>query len=120
MSSPLLVISTIEHRLESVYPDALLRHQYAWWTIEHITGYNKATLLVQQDITLNEEQKNLLEQWMHALVIQKKPIQYLLGSVPFNGVTILVRPPILIPRPETEEWCIGLIQQLKPFEHQPL
>jgi release factor glutamine methyltransferase len=72
---------------------------------------------VQQEVTLTSQQEQTLKEWMHNLVDKKEPIQYLLGSVPFNGVTILVRPPILIPRPETEEWCVHLIEQLKPLAH---
>lgn len=31
------------------------------------------------------------------------PIQYLVGNWDFHNITLLVRPPVLIPRPETEE-----------------
>lgn len=41
------------------------------------------------------------------------PIAYLIGSVPFLDLTITVKPPLLIPRPETEAWCAWLIEMLK-------
>lgn len=120
MNNPLILINHIEQQLRPVSADHVLRNQYAWWTLEHITGYNKATLMLQKKIALSQEQQNTLHEWVHALVVQKKPIQYLLGSVPFNSVTIRVRPPILIPRPETEEWCSALATQLAPLNNHKL
>ncbi len=119
-NSPLTLLAHIEQQLQTIYDDEVLRNQYAWWTLETITGYNKATLLVQQSIALSHEQQSTLQQWLDALVLQKKPIQYLLGSVPFAGVTIMVKPPILIPRPETEEWCVALGNQLLSLHEQRL
>jgi release factor glutamine methyltransferase len=33
---------------------------------------------------------------------------------------LLVRPPILIPRPETEDWTIRLAQRIRPTPHRPI
>jgi release factor glutamine methyltransferase len=35
------------------------------------------------------------------------------GEIPFGQITIQVQLPILIPRPETEEWCYHLIDMLR-------
>lgn len=43
-----------------------------------------------------------------------KPLSYILQSHPFLGCDILCRPPVLIPRPETEEWTRWLIHRLVP------
>jgi len=90
--------------------------QYAWWTLETILGQKKEDLIAQQTIELTDEQLTLLGEWLDKLVKKHMPIQYLIGSVPFNGVEILVKPPTLIPRPETEEWTIKLIKQLKSVD----
>lgn len=58
----------------------------------------------------NEQQ---LEQWLHELLVLKKPLAYVLGYVPFCNIQILVEPPMLIPRPETEEWVMHLIERLR-------
>ncbi|ORZ29854.1 S-adenosyl-L-methionine-dependent methyltransferase [Catenaria anguillulae PL171] len=45
---------------------------------------------------------------------QNKPLQYILGTVPFaNGLELLVRPPVLIPRPETEWWVEEVAQRIR-------
>jgi release factor glutamine methyltransferase len=55
------------------------------------------------------------EQW-HALLEKRLnarvPIQYLLEEAPFLGMTLVVRPPCLIPRPETELLVEAVVQRL--------
>ncbi|TRM69392.1 S-adenosyl-L-methionine-dependent methyltransferase [Schizophyllum amplum] len=41
-----------------------------------------------------------------------QPLQYILGSQPFGDLDIIVRPPVLIPRPETEHWTFRLADVL--------
>lgn len=41
-----------------------------------------------------------------------EPLQYILGSQPFGSLNLLTRPPVLIPRPETEDWVIKLADRL--------
>ena len=92
--------------------------QIADWLLQRITGKKPVELLVNRKFELSEDQKLLLNQWIDELTEQKKPLQYILGSVPFCGVDILVEPPVLIPRPETEEWVENLYKFLLP--KQPL
>ncbi|CEQ39668.1 SPOSA6832_01219 [Sporobolomyces salmonicolor] len=46
------------------------------------------------------------------MVQESKPLAYVLGTQPFHPLPIdlLVRPPTLIPRPETEHWVLHLSQ----------
>jgi release factor glutamine methyltransferase len=41
-------------------------------------------------------------------------LQYILGTQPFASLELRVRPPTLIPRPETEEWTSRLSHLLRP------
>ncbi len=108
----IVLIQQISKQLQLVYSDPTLCQQYAWWILEAIIKKNKAQLIAQEIIIFSPEEQNTINQWVDKLVNKKIPIQYLIGSVPFNAVEILVESPVLIPRPETEEWCLKLIKQL--------
>ncbi|KAJ7747311.1 S-adenosyl-L-methionine-dependent methyltransferase [Mycena metata] len=51
---------------------------------------------------------------MLARRVAGEPLQYILGDQPFGPLTIKLRPPVLIPRPETEHWTIRLAELLRP------
>lgn len=112
------LIHDSEHQLRLVYSDPITCHQYAWWLLEKLTGKKKAQLIAQESVSLSTSDHNTLQKWLQNLVDEHKPIQYILGSVPFNGVDIIVKPPTLIPRPETEEWTCNLIEQLQKINTQ--
>ena len=120
ITNSLALIAEIKNRLLSVYPDPELCQQYAWWTLQAITDRSHSELVSNPHIPLTEEQKNKLFHWLDALINAHMPIQYLLGSVPFADLEILVKEPTLIPRPETEEWVLELIQKLLPLRDKKL
>ena len=93
--------------------------QEIWWMLEKITQKKKASLLANN---IHIESKNISEikNWIHERTITRKPLAYILGSLPFANIDILVESPILIPRPETEEWVIWLIEQLKSIGTETL
>jgi release factor glutamine methyltransferase len=90
----------------------------AWWILEKLTAQPKTMLITQQAIVLSQDQEEMLKCWLHQRIADKKPLQYILGSVPFCNLTILVKPPLLIPRPETEEMVSWLIETLKKNHNQ--
>jgi release factor glutamine methyltransferase len=114
------VLADIETTLSKVYEDPVLREQSARWILEAITKKKIAQLIAQDTIQLSEQQQATLTSWLDRIVNEHMPLQYLLGSVPFCNLDILVEPPILIPRPETEEWTTWLIEQLRPLKHTKL
>lgn len=92
--------------------------QEAWWMLQHITNRSKETLLFSESSTLSKKELQTIEEWIYKLDNEHQPLSYLLGSVPFLDLTIFVATPILIPRPETEEWIFNLITKLQPYtEH---
>jgi release factor glutamine methyltransferase len=93
-----------------------LSTQELWWLLEKVTGKSKTQLLTQKELELTGTQEEKLNEFINLRVNGKKPLQYILGSVPFCDLEILVEPPILIPRPETEEWCSWVIEQ-RPSIH---
>ena len=114
------LIREIENSLRPAIKGDTLREQYAWWTLESITGKKKIALIMAKTITLSDKQQDQLDSWINKIVEEHMPIAYLIGNVPFNDLTILVEPPTLIPRPETEEWVINLIAQLKTLKSPAL
>ncbi|KAG6831683.1 hypothetical protein H0H92_008326 [Tricholoma furcatifolium] len=49
-----------------------------------------------------------------------EPLQYILGSQPFGPLNLLTRPPVLIPRTETEYWVMKLAERIQSFKfHDP-
>ncbi|OGB97228.1 protein-(glutamine-N5) methyltransferase, release factor-specific [candidate division TM6 bacterium RIFCSPHIGHO2_12_FULL_36_22] len=94
--------------------------QQAWWLLEKLTGKSRSKLITQDEIDITSEQLLQLQDWLEEIVINSQPIQYIIGSVPFYEIEILCKPPVLIPRPETEEWVVQLIQQLQPYKDRPL
>lgn len=89
--------------------------------LQKLTAKTHAELLLKRnDLSLTPEQKQTLKQWTYQLDHKHKPLQYILGDVPFCNLTIQVKKPILIPRPETEEWCTWLIEKLQPIKNEQL
>jgi release factor glutamine methyltransferase len=112
------MIRDIGNKLRAVYDDRMLVKQYAWWILQALTKKKKAELIELRQIELVSEQERLLQEWLEKIIEQHCPLQYILGSVPFCDVDILVEPPVLIPRPETEEWTTNLIDKLKKLPVQ--
>ncbi|MBU1007520.1 peptide chain release factor N(5)-glutamine methyltransferase [Candidatus Dependentiae bacterium] len=92
----------------------------SWWLLEKVTKKRQAELIREEKATLTHEQEKALELYITQRTKENKPLQYILGTVPFCGLEILVEPPTLIPRPETEEWCDRLIQKLDPVKEERL
>lgn len=114
------LISSLEKKLLPRFKDEILCNQYSWWLLQAITGKNDIALISNGHIELGINEENQLNDAIDKLINQNMPLQYLLGSTPFAGLDILIKPPVLIPRPETEEWTITLIEQLKPIHNEPL
>lgn len=114
------IIKNIVEKLQSSDP-ALTQENaqnQAWWLIQWVTGKTQSQLISQKEIQLTAEQKEKLNAALRDHVQEHKPLQYILGSVPFLDLTIHVRPPILIPRPETEYWCSLLIESLQKLKNK--
>ncbi|MBM17732.1 MAG: protein-(glutamine-N5) methyltransferase, release factor-specific [Epsilonproteobacteria bacterium] len=92
-----------------------LSEQEAWWMLEAITQKDKASLLYAPQNRIITEHRATINNWILQITENNMPLAYLIGSVPFLDLTIKVKPPILIPRQETEEWVNNAIEQLKPL-----
>jgi release factor glutamine methyltransferase len=107
------LINNIAERLLYASGDKILAQQEAWWILQHVMQKCRHELLLLEKLEITSsfaEQLNLI---IDQRVVENKPLAYVLGDVPFCNLNILVRPPTLIPRPETEEWVNWLILLLK-------
>ncbi len=84
----------------------------AEWLLSHYTHLSLGELLLQQEQELNSSVEQQFINAIQERCRDRKPLAYIIGWVPFCGLTIQVRPPILIPRHETEEWVDALIQRI--------
>lgn len=94
--------------------------QEARWLLEGLFKKSWSDLMRHSFIDVSQDQQQQLDEWIRLRVDEHKPLQYILGSVPFADLDILVQSPILIPRPETEEWVVWLIDELKAVKNNPL
>lgn len=84
---------------------------HAWWILEFVLQEKKATLLFSDRI-LTESEIKKIDTILHEFVILQKPLQYILKKMPFFNLELFVEEPILIPRPETEEWVMSLCKSV--------
>lgn len=112
-------IQQLAQKLLPEYGDMQVATDNAWWLLETLTQLAKTALLVQEQLELSPEQQQQLAQWVHEIVEEHKPIQYVVGTVPFLNLSLRIKPPMLIPRPETEEWVANLIAQLHAQKTPP-
>lgn len=97
-----------------------LSNQEAWWILEHVCKKTKSQMLSDSLYKLSQQEIKLLHQCLHELTIEYKPLAYIIGQVPFYELTLKVAPPILIPRPETEELVTHVISELKNYSVQKI
>ncbi|MDE6485216.1 MAG: peptide chain release factor N(5)-glutamine methyltransferase [Duncaniella sp.] len=70
--------------------------------MEHLKGYSTVDLVLYGD----REVSDFIREKIDAIVkrlLAGEPIQYIIGSTRWHGLTIKVTPDVLIPRPETSE-----------------
>ncbi|RUS25049.1 S-adenosyl-L-methionine-dependent methyltransferase, partial [Jimgerdemannia flammicorona] len=75
------------------------------WLTEHV---------LQEANGMDGTGRRALQGFVRTRVVKHKPLQYILGTQPFCDLDIITRPPVLIPRWETEEWTTRLHTLLIP------
>lgn len=72
------------------------------WLIEHYLHLKPLVMIMNPEYTVTKSEEQPLFEALSQLKLNK-PIQYIIGSTEFYGLSFLVNEHTLIPRPETEE-----------------
>jgi len=83
------------------------------YCMQHVLDCSWSEVFMRHEQLLDTSAQQHFLRILQRLVDEHKPLAYELGTIPFLDCTITVKPPVLIPRQETENWCsevIALIQ----------
>lgn len=87
--------------LEKIY-ERREAEQIAQLIWEKLTGWDRIQFSLSKNDFLTESQVTILDKWRQEL-LQKRPVQYVIGEAWFVHYPFYVNENVLIPRPETEE-----------------
>lgn len=111
-------LRAITTQLLPVYPTPTAALQAAWLILERVTKLTRTTLLVHNQV-LSKDQEQEITYIINEITVEHKPLDYILGTVPFLDLVLTITPPILIPRQETAWWCFELLKKLSETTPSP-
>ena len=98
--------------LSDLYPKGEI-DMFTAMLFEEYLGWSKAQLLLHREETVN--QSDLLKfHWAVEDLKKHRPIQHIIGHTDFCECKIAVSEDVLIPRPETEEILLSVIDKVPP------
>jgi len=90
-------------------PEALLSVQHI---AAHVLGVDRGSLIGRLEEEAGEERAALLEELLQRRR-ERMPVQYIVGGWDFFDISLALRPPVFIPRPETELLVERVIAELQ-------
>ena len=95
--------------LANIYPDSEETNAIIRAICCDILSISTTTYYMKEKVILTTEQEVRLNDVINRLQ-QGEPLQYIEGKTPFCGMDFMVRPGVLIPRPETAELVEWIVQ----------
>ena len=111
-------VQFMHDELKSFYPATEIR-QFVKIIFEHLLGFSTTDLLTKGDTLLDEDQGIFVDDCVRRLK-DHEPVQYIVGETEFLDLKLKVTPATLIPRPETEELVMWVVEHLGRPGHQVL
>ena len=105
------IIELFRQELTSVYSEKETE-SILFLVLHHVIGFSRTESVLRKEELLEEITRKKLFTILGKLK-RGMPVQYVLGHTEFYGLDFLVRPGVLIPRPETEELCNWIIKENK-------
>jgi release factor glutamine methyltransferase len=104
-------ILTLKKQLENAgYKSPQIFHHALLLLIKVTRQSAQDILTCKKPLTQDQQQK--LDLIVYELTTLNKPLAYILEKIPFCNIELFIQPPVLIPRPETEEWVHALAIEL--------
>ena len=117
MESIFEILTLGKKRLSSLYDSEEISLFVSEKLLLHVSKNTLSSLLCHNTLTCSmiETFHSLIDE----MLATKKPLEYIIGSVDFINLKLLVKTPVLIPRPETEYWVEKLFLYLEEKEIFP-
>lgn len=111
------VEAVYHQRLDTIYEPREVK-TFLMMLAEKYLGWDTTAYLLHRHEHIN--QSVLLDfHWALKDLERQRPVQHIIGATTFCGITLEVSPAVLIPRPETEEMTLRLIQYLRDTSFSP-
>lgn len=101
-----------KNRLSEIYFPTEI-DSFFFLLIKEYLDYKRIDSVLKSDHKIPKDKHDLLETATKRLELEE-PIQYILGKTTFYGYPLLVNKSTLIPRPETEELIVSILQDADP------
>jgi len=111
-------MSLFQRELSTRYTEQEIR-SILYYLFEYMLGWSRATVQLNKGRLLDDHNE---ARFLDALcrLTMGEPIQYIIGSTEFCGLTLRVQPGVLIPRPETEELVIIVTRENQSLRDQKI
>ena len=102
---------TFEERLSNQYESSEIRAMFRM-AVQKINGWSMMKIHLEPDTRVNQSDLLKYSKFLKRLRMNE-PVQSIVGNAWFCDLEIQVAPGVLIPRPETEELVMGLLERIK-------